>query len=194
MSEESKADATKLLNSAVAGDRVATEALAGVVYDSLRKRAEAYLRQERADHTLQPTALVHEAYLRLLDESKIGWQGRTHFFAVASQTMRRILVEHARSKGRQKRGGDYQRVSLDGLAAGSNGRSAPVEDLADALEELAAQDENAAKAVEMFYLANMTQEEIGQTLGMSDRTVRKELSFARAWLFRRLGGEPDAAT
>jgi RNA polymerase sigma factor (TIGR02999 family) len=136
--------------------------------------------------------LVHEAYLRLIDQSKISFQDRTHFFALASQTMRRILVEHARSKGRQKRGGDRQRVSLEGLAARTDGRAAPLEDLADALEALAAQDERAAKVMEMFHLGGMKQREIAEVLGVSDRTVRDELSFARVWLFRRLGGGPDA--
>lgn len=192
MAGEKEQDATTLLNSASKGDRLAAEALAALVYDSLRRRAAAYLKRERPDHTLQPTALVHEAYLRLFNQSKLGFQDRTHFLAVATQTMRRILIEHARGKGREKRGGNRQRVSLDGLSIGLNNKSAPVEDLADALEDLAAEDERACKIVEMFHLGGMTQQEVAEVLGLSDRTVRTNLRFARAWLLQRLGSELDA--
>jgi RNA polymerase sigma-70 factor (ECF subfamily) len=170
------------------------EQLLPLVYDGLRGLARSQLRRERADHTLQATELVHEAYERLADQTRVNWRGRTHFFAVAAQVMRRLLVDHARQRGRRKRGGGAQRITLGGLAD----RAGPDLDLEElvaldrALKKLAELDEREARVVELRYFAGLTTEEIASVLGVSERTVRNDWTFARAWLQRELS--EDAAT
>jgi len=177
---------TKLLEQIQAGDKDAANKLLPQVYEEFRHLAQFYLRQERPNHTLQPTALVHEAYLKLVDQSRVNWQGRTHFFAVAAQAMRRILVDHARHHLRQKRGGGAQRITLDEAVALSPKREEDVVALDEALEKLAALDARQAKVVELRFFAGLSVEEVAQALGVSKRTVEADWTMARAWLLREL--------
>jgi RNA polymerase sigma factor (TIGR02999 family) len=178
---------TQLLEQLQAGDRSAADRLLPLVYEEFRQLARHYLQQERANHTLQPTALVHEAYMKLIDQSRVNWQGRTHFFAVAAQAMRRILVDHARHHLRLKRGGGQHRVTLDeGVALSSKDRDEDVVALDEALEKLADFDPRQAKVVEMRFFAGLSVEEVAQQLGVSKRTVEGDWTMARAWLSREL--------
>jgi RNA polymerase sigma factor (TIGR02999 family) len=174
--------------------KISPEQLLPLVYDALRGRARSQLRRERADHTLQATELVHEAYERLADQTRVNWRGRTHFFAVAAQVMRRLLVDHARQRGRQKRGGGAQRVTLGGVAdpAGPDLGLEELLSLDRALKKLADLDEREARVVELRYFGGLTAEEIASLLGVSERTVRNDWAFARAWLKRELSEEPGA--
>ena len=153
-----------------------------LVYDELRRLAGQYLKAERAGHTLQPTALVHEAYLRLVDQSRVDWQGKTHFLAVGAAAMRRILIDHARGKKRQKRGGNWERILLEesGLAGG-RGASGLIE-LDDALRKLGALDEQQARIVELRFFGGLTVEEVAHVLGVSKRKVEADWTHAKAWL------------
>lgn len=159
-----------------------------LVYDELRRVAASYLAQERNGHTLQPTALVHEAYLRMAQVPD-EWGGKTHFFAVAARAMRRLLIDHARARGRDKRGADWERVTFDNAIA----RLAPDLDRADvlaldaALEKLAALDARQAEIVELRFFSGMTIDEIASHLSLSKRTIEAEWTHARAWLRRELG-------
>jgi len=187
-------EVTTLLGLAGAGDERAAGDLLPLVYEELRGLADAYLRRERADHTLQPTALVHEAYLKLVDQTRVRWQDRTHFFAVAAMSMRRILINHARDRVRKKRGGDACRVSLSELAApGAMGDGALLE-LDGALTRLAELDARKARVVEHRYFAGLGVEETAELLGVSPATVKRDWEFARAWLLRAITGEDGAGT
>ncbi len=177
---------TQLLQEWQAGDRQALDRLIPVVYEELSRQASHYLRHERPGHTLQTTALVHEAYLRLVDAQDVQWQGRAHFFAVAANLMRRILVEHARKKGADKRGGSAIRLALDEamLVAG-----APDVDLLavdEALEKMEAFDPQQAQIVELRFFSGLSVEETACVLGVSPRTVKRDWSVARAWLRREI--------
>jgi RNA polymerase sigma factor (TIGR02999 family) len=156
--------------------------LLALVYRELRRIAGQCFRGERNDHTLQPTALVHEAYLRLVGPAGVQWQSRSHFFAVAAQTMRRILVDHARSRNTQKRGGPEIRVDLPEELMISDERSEQLLQLDDALSRLAGFDPRQSKIVEMRFFGGLTEEEIAEVLGVSTRTVKRDWSMARAWL------------
>ena len=145
------------------------------------------MRRESPDHSLQPTALVHEAYLRLIDIKQIDWQSRAHFFSVASTLMRRILVDHARAIRASKRGGNEKTICLDESMLPSPARRPEILALDDALHELMLLDERQAKIVEMRFFAGMTEEETGNVLGISVRTVKRDWRVARAWLFKELG-------
>jgi RNA polymerase sigma factor (TIGR02999 family) len=165
------------------------EQLLRTVYDELRGLASHYLRRERTGHTLQTTALVHEAYERLADPSRVSWQGRAHFLAAAAQAMRRILIDHARERGAIKRGGGRQRVTLNGLSDDPVGNDLDLEDLIGldrALQKLRSLHEREARVLECRYFAGMTTREIATFLGVSERTVRGDWSHARAWLKREL--------
>jgi RNA polymerase sigma factor (TIGR02999 family) len=181
------ADVTQLLDAAATGDPKAAAELLPLVYDELRRLAAARMAGEKPGQTLQATALVHEAYLRLVGDQHFN--GRGHFFAAAAEAMRRILVESARRKARIKRGGDGQRVELpDDLPA----PAAPVEDVIavhDGLDQLAAADATAAELVKLHYFAGFTLEQAADVLGVPHRTAYRTWAFARAWLFRKLGGE-----
>jgi RNA polymerase sigma-70 factor (ECF subfamily) len=178
---------TKLLVRMKDGDRAAAAAkLMPLVYDEFRALAARHLRRERADHTLQPTALVHEAYLKLIDQTRVDWQGRTHFFAVGAQAIRRILVDHARQKKRQKRGGGAGRVALDDSVALAPKREEEILALDEALERLDKLDHRQAQVVEMRFFAGMNVEEVAEVLGVSKRTVEGDWTMARAWLMREL--------
>jgi RNA polymerase sigma factor (TIGR02999 family) len=172
------------------------ENLLPFVYDELRRLAGSYLRREGAGHTLQATELVHEAYLRLADQTRVDWAGRTHFFAVAATAMRRILVDHARRRSRQKRGGAEQQVTLHDELDFFRTAELEAEDLIvldDALTALADYDQRQSRIVEMRAFAGLTVEEVAGILGVSKRTVEGEWAHARAWLRRRLaeGGPND---
>jgi len=163
------------------------------VYEELRGLARRYMSRERASHTLQPTALVHEAYLRLVDQSRVDWQGRTHFFAMGARMMRRVLIDHARGRRRAKRGGDWLEVSwAEELFASPQGllSSEQLIDLDRAIDALTALDERQARIVELRYFAGMTVEEVAQFLGVSKRTVESDWAAARDWLKQRLRVEP----
>ena len=168
------------------GDESALEALMPVVYDELHRMARAYMNRQRAGHTLQTTALVNEAYLRLIDSSKVQWQNRAHFFAVSAQLMRRILVDFARARGNQKRGGGAERVSIDRALEFSPEKSADLVALDDALKTLAEMNARQAQVVELRYFGGLSEDEVAEVLKTSARTVRRDWSLARAWLYREL--------
>ena len=180
---------TQLLGEVTAGNRAAVDQLMALVYDEFRQLASHYLKQENVAHTLQPTALVNEVYLKLVDQSRVDWQGRTHFFAIGAQAMRRLLVDHARSKGRLKRGGGRHRISLDEELTISPRTEEDLLAVDDALEELAAVDARQAKIVELRFFGGLTVEEVAEVLEMSKRSVEREWTMVRAWLRRRLADD-----
>lgn len=179
---------TQLLLAWRAGDRHALDQMLPLVYEELHRLATSYLARERADHTLQPTALVHEAYLRLINQREVDWRNRAQFLGVAASLMRRILVNHARDRAAAKRPGDRERVSLSLVEVPSGGPDVDVIALEDALERLAALDERKAKVVELRFYGGLTSDEVAEVLGVSRATVEREWSFSRAWLFDALGG------
>lgn len=162
--------------------------LAPVVYDELRTLAAAQLRRERSGHTLQPTALVHEAYMRLAGGTATPWQDRGHFFRAAARAMRRILIEHARKRGRKKRGGERERVPLGAVGAPSWDDPHRLLALDEALRRLERLDARAAEVVQLRYFAGSSVQETAEALGCSERTVKREWTFARAWLKDALSG------
>ncbi len=164
------------------------EQLMPLVYNEMRALAAGYFRDERIAHTLQPTALVHEAYLRLVDQKRVDWQGRTHFFAVGACIMRRILIDHARGHGRAKRGADWKRVLLTDTLTGAGSPDLEVLELNDALEALAALDPQQAEIVELRFFGGLTVEEVAHLLGVSKRKVEGDWTHAKAWLRSRIGG------
>jgi RNA polymerase sigma factor (TIGR02999 family) len=168
------------------GDASALEKLTPLVYQELHRLAQSYMRGERPGHTLQTTALVHEAYLRLIDTSRVDWQNRVHFYAVAARLMRRILVDFARSREQIKRGGGLQQVSLDEALTFAEDRSAAFLDLDRALLELAKLDERQCQIVELRFFGGLTEPEIAEVLQVSPRTVNSDWSLARSWLLREL--------
>lgn len=191
MTQKKEADLTDTLTRALAEtDRATAERLMDAVYEQLRHLAANMLRNESAGHTLQPTALVNEAYLRLIDQNRVDWKGRTHFFAVGARMMRRILVDHARTKKRQKRGGQMRRVFLGDDLQISQRNDEDVLAIEDALEKLAARDPRQAQIVELRFYGGLTVEEVAQVLGVSKRTVESEWTLLKAWLRRELSGEP----
>ncbi len=175
---------TGLLARASSGDSAATDELFPVVYKELRALAAHHLDQERVGHTLQPTALVHEAYLRLVGPDQGAWQNRAHFFGAAATAIRRILIEHARGRGRAKRGGGAPRESLDGLESTTPGLDIDLLDLHESLERLEAVDAAKARTVELRYFGGLSLEETALVLGVSIPTVSRHWEFARAWLHR----------
>lgn len=178
---------TDLLAAARGGDVGASDAVARAVYGELRTLAAAYLRRERADHTLQPTALVHEAYLRLMGQSTVDWQNRAHFFGIAAQVMRRLLVDHARRTRAQRRDGGHA-ITLDDAIAGEPAQSIAYDVLGvhEALERLARIDARQARLVELRYFVGLTIDETAAVLEISPATVSREWTLARAWLQRAL--------
>ena len=173
------------------GDEKARERLMALVYDDLRRKAAAYLRRERGGHTLQPTALVHEAYLRLLAQDRVAWQNRAHFLAIAASMMRRVLVDHGRRQKAKKRGGPAARVTLEDGLAPSMPRELDLLALDEALDALAALDEQKARIVELRAFGGLEVEEAAAVLGISPATVKRHWAFALAWLQQRLrGGSP----
>src|SRR5688500_13059984 len=169
------------------GNREALDRLLPFVYTELHRQASRYLRRERSDHTLQTTALIHEAYLKLIDQREVEWQNRAHFFAVAAQAMRRILVDYARTRKREKRGGDDVKLQLDEAINVSGGeKSIDLVALDEALTRLSKFDERQARVVELRYFSGMTEEETAEVLGTSPATVRRDWNMAKAWLHSQL--------
>lgn len=180
-------DVTTLLKRWEHGDARAADALLPLVYAELRRQARAFLMRERVGHTLEPTALVHEAYLRLVRQRDVDWAGRGHFHAIAAQAMRRILVDYGRQRHAAKRGGhDHHQVTLDGLAAPDAAGVVDAEVLHDALERLAALDARQARIVELRFLAGLSVEETAAALDISAATVKRDWATARLWLLREL--------
>ena len=168
---------TRLLSAWSAGDEAALRQLTPLVYDQLRHLARRYMRRERAGHTLQPTAVVHEAFVRLVD-MEVNWQNRGHFYAIASRLMRRILVDHAKAKRRDKRGGDLLIKPLETL------------EIDDALEQLAKRDPRLAHTLELHYFGGLTYQEVAQTLQVSETTVHRDMRLAKAWMLSQMK-DPD---
>ncbi|HXW91083.1 MAG TPA: sigma-70 family RNA polymerase sigma factor [Terriglobales bacterium] len=182
-----KGELTELLVRFREGDRQAEAQLIPLVYNELRRLASHYLNRERGDHTLEPTALVHEAFLRLTSEKQPAWQDRAHFFGVAARLMRQILVDHARRHHSLKRGGDCQRSTMaEELLVYSPQKSAELLALDEALQRLASQDERQCRVVEMKFFAGLNIEEIATVLDVSPRTVKREWTMARAWLHQEI--------
>jgi RNA polymerase sigma-70 factor, ECF subfamily len=176
---------TELLASWREGDERARDRLIPVLYDELHRLAERSLRGERPDHTLQATALVNEAYLRLVG-ADVPWEDRAHFLAVAARVMRRILVDHARGRSRHKRGGDFARVTLDESLAATPDRAPDILALDEALERLAAHDARKARVVELHYFGGLRHDEVARVLEISLATVDRDLRLARAWLYSQM--------
>jgi RNA polymerase sigma factor (TIGR02999 family) len=177
---------TQLLRRWSQGDTAALDRLMPIVLRELRKLAGGYLKGERPNHTLQPTALINEAYLRLVSQDFPEWQSRTHFFGVAAQLMRQILVDHARSHAAAKRGQNAPRLSLEDAAEFSREQAGDLVALDDALTSLAQLDERKSRVVEMRYFGGLTDQEIAAALGVSTATVTREMRLARAWLLREM--------
>jgi RNA polymerase sigma factor (TIGR02999 family) len=175
-----------LLQSWGRGDAQAREQLLPLVYRELKRRAAAYLRHERRDHTLQPTALVHEAYVRLVGQNRPHWQNRAHFFGIAAQIMRRILIDYARERLAAKRRGSAVRVLLDERIGATGPIDCEMLLLDQALNELAQLDPRQAQIVELRYFGGMTEQEVATVLSLSRATVTRDWQSARAWLFRRM--------
>lgn len=186
MAGTSQVDVTALLRAWAGGDNAAGDRLIPLVYRDLRQRAGAYLRREKPGHTLQPTALVHEAYLRLLHQRQLPWQNRAHFLALAAHMMRRILVDLARRGKMGKRSGRWMRVELDGAALPAAEANMTVVALHDLLDRLAEFDRRRSRVVELRYFGGLSLNETAHVLGVSPSTVDREWRLARAWLRRQL--------
>ncbi|HET9406603.1 MAG TPA: sigma-70 family RNA polymerase sigma factor [Candidatus Sulfotelmatobacter sp.] len=179
-------DVTLLLSALTRGDEHAGSKLIPLVYDELRRLAASYMRRERVDHTLQATALVNEAYLKLVEQRAVNWQSRAHFFGIAAQLMRRILIDHARGHLRQKRGGEQKIVSLDEAIVVAEQRGDELLALDDCLNRLAKIDPRQARVVELRFFGGLTVEEAAQVLDVSPKTVKRDWNVAKAWLYADL--------
>ncbi|QOY90609.1 sigma-70 family RNA polymerase sigma factor [Paludibaculum fermentans] len=184
---------TRLLRQWQSGEANALEELTPLVYHELRRIASGFLRREREGHTLQPTALLHEAYLRLVDQREKDWKSRAHFYGVAAHLMRLILVDYARSKARLKRGGEVQRVEWNEAISSSAERPALLATLDDALSELEKLDPRKGRVVELRYFGGLSVEETAEVLGISTATVGREQRMAEAWLQRQMTSGPPRA-
>ena len=190
MSGELQHEVTRILHDWSGGDPAAPERLMPLVYDELRRLARTFLARERGGHTLQPTALVHEAYVRLVDQTRVNWQNRAHFYGIASSMMRRVLIDHARAHVAEKRGGAAVRLSIDDVDIPVEQRAAGLLALDEALGRLAQMDERKCKVVEMRFFGGMSDEEIAEALGVTTRTVLRDWKTARLWLYRELSQNP----
>lgn len=179
-------DVTQILRAIGAGDANAAATLLEIVYPELRRLAHGYMQNERSDHTLQATALVHEAYIQMVDWKNVTWQNRAHFFAVAAKVMRNILVDHARQRNAQKRGGGIHTLALDDALSFPDDKELDIVSLDDALLELAEFDEQQSRIVELRFFGGLTIEETAHTLGISDSSVKRDWRIAKAWLYNRL--------
>ena len=188
---EATSDVTRMLLAWSAGEPGAQDGLFHLVYEELRRIARQHLRREREGHTLQPTALVNEAYLRLVDQTRVEWKNRAQFYGIAATMMRRILVNHARARAAQKRGG---RTPLLPLAGGEPVQVVPADDLLaldQALDRLAARDPRKARVVELLYFGGLENRQAAEVLGVSEKTVRNDWKLARSWLYRELSAPGD---
>jgi len=180
-------EVTRLLLAWNAGDQAALEKLMPLVYGELRQLAERHSRKERRGHTLQPTAVVHEAYFRLIDQTRVTWKNRGHFLAIASQAMRRILIDHARGRGAEKRGGEVEKVTLDvAIASPEPSREVDILALDEALDRLKALDGTQAQIVELRFFGGLTIEETADVMETSPSSIKRDFRSAKAWLFREL--------
>ena len=186
-----QAEVTHVLNQVSGGDRSAADRLMPLVYDTFRSLADRYMSRETPGHTMQPTDLVHEAFLKLVDQTRVDWKGRTHFFAVGAVTMRRILVNHAKAKGRQKRGGNLPSVIQSEELAISIQSYEDILAIDQVLEELAQRNARHAQIVELRFFGGLGGDEIAEALGVSRRTVTEQWRIARAWLRARLSGKKE---
>lgn len=191
---ETPADITLLLHAAASGDRRDLDALMAAIYQDMRRLAMSHMNGERRDHTLQPTALVHEAYVKLIGQRSTDWNDRLHFFALASRIIRRILIDHARERQALKRGGPGTRVSIGEHDAPAPARDLDIIALDEALLELARLDEQQARIVELRYFGGCTVEEVAELLGIGKRSVDRQWQIAKAWLFDRLQERDTPAT
>jgi RNA polymerase sigma-70 factor (ECF subfamily) len=194
MGEGSSAEVTRLLQAWSDGDAAALEQLIPLVYAELRRLAARYMRREHPRHTLDTSALINEAYLRLVDARGVQWQNRAHFFAVSAQVMRRILVDFARTRQNIKRGGGARPLSLDDAIIAAPERGADLLALDEALDRLAAISPRQSRVVELRYFGGLTEEEVAAALDVSQRTVRNDWSLARGWLYRELTREAGRDT
>jgi RNA polymerase sigma factor (TIGR02999 family) len=181
----------RLLDQISGGDQAAAGRLLPVVYDELRALAGSFLRAERPDHTLQPTALVHEAYLKLVGQVQVTWANRAHFMAVAASAMRRILADHARRRRAAKRGGGWHEITLDEAVDLDSGRDLDLVDLDEALTKLASLDQRKSRVVELRFFGGLTNPAVAEVLGVSRKTVADDWTVARLWLRRELGGRAN---
>lgn len=188
-SGELQHEVTQILHDWSGGDANAPERLMPFVYDELRRLARGFLFRERGSHTLQPTALVNEAYLRLVDQTSVNWQNRAHFYGIASSMMRRVLIDHARAHATEKRGGAAVHLSLNDLQIPLEQRAADFVALDEALERLTQFDERKCRVVEMRFFGGLKDEEIAEVLGVTTRTVLRDWKKARLWLYRELSQE-----
>jgi RNA polymerase sigma factor (TIGR02999 family) len=186
MGGERQHEVTQILQDWSSGDQEAAARLMPLVYDELRRQARLFLSKERGSHTLQPTALVNEAYLRLIDQTRVNWQNRAHFYGIAASMMRRVLIDHARAHATEKRGGATVHLSLDDVQVPVEQRAASLVALDEALDKLAEFDERKCKVVEMRFFAGLQDEEIAQVLGVTTRTVLRDWKKARLLLYREL--------
>ena len=186
-SDASVENLTRLLIEWSNGDSQALEKLAPIVYDDLRRLARRHLQSESPNHTLQGTALVHEAYLRLIDQRHVRWQNRAHFFGISAQLIRRILVDHARARKAEKRGGDGEKVQLEESIAAAEDQNVDLVFLDECLKKLANIDPQQTRVVELRYFTGLTVDETAEIMGISPRTVKREWRLAKAWLHREIG-------
>ncbi len=186
MSDDDRSGTTSRLLAHSRGNREAAEQLLPLVYDKLRALAGTMMRDERPGHTLDATAVVHEAYLRLVEVNRIDWNGKTHFYAMAARQMRRVLIDHARQRRADKRGGDFRRVTLTENIARGEGPWTDVVALHEALKKLGDRNERRCRVAEMRLFAGLQNAEIANVLGVSERTVKEDWHMARAWLSREL--------
>ena len=184
---------TRLLLAWNGGDDAASDQLMSLVYDELRHLARSYLRRERSDHTLQPTALVHEAYLRMVDTTQVNWQSRVHFYGIAARLMRRVLVDHARAHAADKRGGQIEKISLDEAGDILRGEGAGLVALDDALQSLAQLYPRQSRGVELRFFGGLNAREIGEVLQVSEGTVERDWKFALLWLKREMITDENTA-
>lgn len=189
MERDSSKQVTQLLANWSQGNLEAREALMPLVYNELRRLAGSYLRRERSDHTLQPTALVHEAYLRLVEQDNVNWQNRHHFFGAAANLMRRILVDHARAHRAEKRGSGLPKVAITEAIAMSREQPAELLALDESLAHLSSVDPQQGRIVELRVFAGLTVEETAEVLGVSPATVKRDWAVAKAWLLRQIRKE-----
>ncbi|MFM9997123.1 MAG: ECF-type sigma factor [Phycisphaerales bacterium] len=191
MAEPDREHATRIVGELTGGDGRRAPELAGLVYDNLRRFAASAMAEERGPRTLQPTALVHEAFMRMVDQSRVNWQGRTHFFAVGAEMIRRVLVDDARRRGAQKRGGNRERIALDDSApdgAVAGGTGVDLLALDDALRKLAGLDPRAARIIELRFFGGLREVDVAALLGVSPSTVHEDWHMARMWLRDELSG------
>ncbi|MEP6569511.1 MAG: sigma-70 family RNA polymerase sigma factor [Acidobacteriota bacterium] len=187
-------DVTRMLLAWSAGKTGAEESLFQLVYDELKRIARQYLRKESEGHTLQPTALVHEAYMRMVDQTRVNWQNRAQFYGVAATMMRRILVNHARGLAAEKRGGATKRLSLEEASFSQADNASDLLALDEALTNLAKFDERKSRVVELLYFGGLENKEAAEVLGVSEKTVQRDWQMARSWLYRELSSDTSDPT